>query len=107
MKPVLIIATLFLSACIPEAEAESPSIDPLWPVEQQDCVREGGQWGRGGLSGQEMCFPQYSDAGEACSASSQCEGYCEAKTRQCSASIAFGCLTYLDDNGAFAAICID
>ena len=105
MKPTLIITALLLGSCAPTPD--SPRVSPFWSLERQECVREGGRWGRGGLWGLETCFPQYSDGGKACTASSQCEGQCDAGTLQCTTSFSFGCQSYLDDNGEVVSICID
>ena len=105
MKSALIIAALILGSCASTPDA--PRVSPFWSLERQQCVREGGRWGRGGLLGLETCFPHYSDGGKACTASSQCEGWCDADTLQCTESFSFGCQTYLDDSGETAAICID
>lgn len=105
MKSALVILALSVNACMPEPT--TPDVSPTLTVGQAQCEREGGRWGHGGLQRVEMCFPAFNDVGMSCSASSQCEGFCEAITRQCSASILYGCQSYLDDNGEFAAICID
>ncbi len=106
MKPVLLLAALLLGSCAP-TPPDAPRVNPFWSQARQDCVREGGRWGKGGLLQLEMCFPHYADAGKACTASSQCEGQCDADTRQCTASFSFGCQSYLDDNGETVSICSD
>ncbi len=94
-----------LGSCQPAPDA--PYINPLWTPEHRECVSNGGDWAQGGLLGLYQCFPHYSDAGQACSASSQCEGLCMADTKQCAASFEFGCYGYLDDQGARLDICVD
>jgi hypothetical protein len=106
MKALFIVTFALLGSCAPTAP-DAPRINPFWSQERQDCAREGGRWGRGGLLQLEMCFPQYSDGGKACTASSQCEGLCDSGTRQCTESFRFGCQSYLDDNGEVVSICAD
>jgi len=106
MKPLLIFTLILLGACAP-TPPDAPRINPFWSQARQTCALEGGRWGRGGMLGLEMCFAQYSDGGKACTASSQCEGQCDAGTLQCTESFSFGCQSYLDDNGAVTSICID
>ncbi len=105
MKFALVVAALVLGSCTPAPDA--PRVSPFWSQERQACVREGNRWGKGGLLGQEMCFTQYNDGGKACTASSQCEGQCDAVSLQCTAGFSFGCQSYLDDDGAVVSICID
>lgn len=105
MKLATIGIVLLIGSC--SARSEAPIVAPDSPITQQRCEQEGGRWGRGGLSRLERCFPHFSDEGLTCSAGSQCQGYCDAKTRQCSAGIPLGCLTMLGDNGEMVAICID
>ncbi len=104
MKTPLVIAALVLASCTP---AGGPHINPFWSPERQACVRDGGHWGKGGLLQLEMCFPHYADAGKACTASTQCQGMCDAQTRQCTETFRFGCQSYLNDVGETAAICVD
>ncbi len=105
MKPALILTALLLGSCAPSPDA--PRVNPFWSQERQDCAREGGRWGRGGILGLEMCFPQYADGGKACTTSTDCEGQCNADTLQCTESFSFGCQSYLDENGEIVSICID
>ncbi len=106
MKSPLLLAALLLGACAP-TPADAPRVNPFWSQERQDCAREGGRWGRGGILGLQMCFPQYTDGGKACTASTDCEGQCDADTLQCTESFSFGCQSYLDENGEIVSICID
>ena len=94
-------------SCTPETAPDGSAINPLWPSERQECVREGGRWGRGGILRLEMCFPSYSDGGKSCAKASDCEGICLADTRQCSDTFFFGCYSYLEDNGEAIEICVD
>ncbi len=106
MKPALIITALLLASCAPTPPG-APRVSPFWSIERQTCVREGGRWGKGGLLGLEMCFPHYSDGGKTCTTSSQCQGQCDAETRQCTESFSFGCQSFLDDTGDTVSICTD
>lgn len=42
------------------------------------CLRQGGRWGRVGLSPRPMCSLPSPDAGRPCADSGECEGLCEA-----------------------------
>ena len=106
----LITGGLLLSACQPEAAGSATRgvSDVADPVAEASCVAEGGRYGTGGLQGQYMCFRPLPDAGRACSTAGDCEGYCLAETRQCSAEAPqFGCIRHLDDTGQQLVICID
>jgi len=104
----LILALAFAGiACTPQQSADAPFVSPLWPQERQQCVRGGGSWERAGILNLPTCFPSYSDAGQACSKASDCQGICLADTRQCSETDYFGCYSYLEENGDAVEICVD
>ncbi len=57
-----------------------------------DCEKRGGTFSRSGLSGGLVCIETTRDAGKACTAGSQCDGLCLARSGSCSPlKPLFGC----------------
>lgn len=77
------------------------------------CADIGGTWRRDGLMGAYHCFEIYSDAGQSCTDSAQCDGECRVTGHtetvgQCQAdSGPFGCYGEMIDGKATAFLCVD
>ncbi|MCR8723667.1 hypothetical protein [Frigidibacter sp. ROC022] len=113
MKLILpLLLVLALNGC----ETKAPEDDGLLggPVpadaaaQKEACEKSGGRWGRGGLGDFNVCYRNTRDGGKSCSAGSDCEGLCLARSRTCAPVIPlFGCQDILGDNGQPGTICID
>ena len=98
---------------------------PVTPTDQSSCEAQGGKWGPLGLFPKEVCNLPTTDAGKACSDSSQCQSACIAALTQeqfddvfrngailqttgaCAAwHILVGCIPFVED-GVVQMICID
>ncbi len=101
-----------LAACVPEEgtvteSAASATAEPgsdlarLSPDVASACTAAGGIVRVAGMYQGEVCIPAASDAGQACSAATDCDGWCMADTGTCSAYVERpGCLqALLDANG--------
>lgn len=96
------------------------------PKDQPSCLAAGGKWGRIGLGPREECNLPTSDAGTACSDSSECESLCLAElskadqeriTRdkaiiqtkgKCAAwRIVVGCIARVENGQVKGILCID
>ena len=76
--------------------------------QQQDCEKDGGRWGRGGKADFFVCYRTTHDGGQSCSAGTDCDGFCLARSRTCApVTPLFGCQDILTDNGQPGTICID
>lgn len=103
--------TLTLAACQedgPRASGETGGVpDPL--AEQREaCESTGGRWGArtGGVLF--TCYRPTSDANQLCSASSDCESLCLARSRTCAPIEPFlGCHEILTNGGQRATQCIN
>jgi len=104
----LVLLLAALTGCQPE---EAPSEGPVpgaFVQQQKACEDRGGRWGRGGVAGFYVCYETTRDAGRSCSAGTQCEGLCLARSRTCTpVQPLYGCHDILMDNGSRGAICID
>ncbi len=107
MIRVLLMAVAVLAACQPEEPAAE---QPNWRAMSEEelaetCGAQGGTPVRG-LGGWTCAMPE-PDAGQTCSNSSQCSGWCLAETRTCSpVRPYFGCHE-LYENGQIQALCVD
>ncbi|MCA2010496.1 hypothetical protein LCM17_03285 [Cereibacter sphaeroides] len=105
MKRALAVA-LLLAACTPSDDVPAP--DRLDAAARAQCEAAGGMVMTAGLSGHEFCAARNSDAGQSCSRATDCDGYCEAETRQCSTyQSPFGCYAFLNADGERIDICVD
>ena len=102
-------------------EAQTP-IPPqpggrLSEAERNTCLKTGGIVERAGLLGAERCTRPYSDGGQVCSDSSQCQGQCRTTpnvpfgtpvTGICQPTDnPFGCFAEVKDGIAGAGLCVD
>lgn len=75
----------------------------------QACVDQGGKPAIGGLGGRAVCIFDTKDAGQSCTASSECEGMCLATDTGgvCAPEIPyFGCYAVME-NGQTPTLCVD
>lgn len=97
--PVLVIP----ATPAPAAAAESP----LLAQQRAACDREGGRM-QTLASGVVACIRQTSDSGRACTASSDCEGACLARSGTCAPiTPLYGCHEVLTAPGARTTQCLD
>lgn len=100
----VVLPLLMLGGCIPS----EPMPTELSATQRAACEARGGFVAVAGFSAHEFCAERLSDGGQSCSRSSECLGYCGAETRTCSThNNAFGCYSYLDENGQAVEICVD
>ena len=72
------------------------------------CDRKDGRFGRGGLAGSFVCYLNTRDANQRCSAGSDCQGLCLARSRTCApVTPLFGCQQVLTNSGVQATVCIE
>ena len=108
------LLVLTLAACSglpkPLLVTPQPTTSPITiPDNETDCLEMGGTWGPQGRAQTDMCDLPTTDAGQACSDSSQCQGMClaSASVGTCSPrTINFGCFDIMMD-GVQMGICID
>ncbi len=71
------------------------------------CVKKGGRFSRT-KTGAFVCVTRTRDANKACTASTQCEGSCLARSGTCSpVTPLIGCHDILTGRGSMATVCID
>lgn len=113
IPPVLALALVALTACLPSQAEDSLADDiaegPFLSAEERAaCLAAGGRVDTGGLFPGELCFRPTGDAGQSCSRESDCEGFCLAETRTCApVTPMFGCTPILDEDGQEVTICMD
>ena len=108
---VFLLAAGGLTACLHEemTEPDQPLIGAS-AVEAQRaaCETDGGTFGTGGITGALVCYRPTSDAGKACSASTDCTTECLARSRTCApVEPLFGCNDILDALGRTVTLCRD
>lgn len=107
------------TATAPEKPAESKPVVPQDLKDQASCVKNGGEWVRGGLAGSFGCVLPAPDAGKSCTDSSQCTYRCftnsgdntsigQTTTGQCQEnSSPFGCRTEIVGGKVEPTLCVD
>ena len=98
----------------PAAAGEVPPATPavvtppaLKSGAQLACERKKGTWSSAGKIGKLCVFPTR-DGGKACSAETDCDGLCLARSGTCSpVKPLFGCNEILDSTGRKVTLCID
>ena len=106
MRRALLVA-LMLAACTPSDDGVPPP-ERLDAGARAQCEAAGGMVMEAGLSGNEFCAARNPDAGQSCSRGTECQGYCDAETRQCSTyQSPFGCYAFLNADGERIDICVD
>ena len=72
------------------------------------CLEKGGRFGRGGLASTFACYETTRDANQSCSAGSDCQGLCLARSRTCApVTPLFGCQQVLTNAGVQATVCLE
>lgn len=124
MKKILITITsiialsMWLTACVATTNTKSPPVTKGPPSSLADCLKVGGEWKRGGLSGVMICVTPTKDAAKRCTDSSQCEMRCLLKPLvqggtsevigQCQANTEpFGCFQEMKAGKAMPKLCMD
>ncbi len=111
MWRIFVIAFVFgLAACQQEDEPLASGLDGYDPhsvdTQSNECAERGGRFGQGGLTGTFVCYEKTRDANKSCSASSDCEGECLARSRTCSpVTPMFGCNDVLTNAGRLTTVC--
>ena len=107
---ILICCMFFLAACQEDAPVTTDgdrTLSSLVTEAQSDCNREGGTWGKRG-NALYTCYLPTSDANEFCSAATDCESLCLARSRTCAPITPFlGCHEVLTDSGTRATQCVN
>ena len=103
---------LLLSACQHEAEPPDSGLagfDPhLIENQTQACLDAGGRFGLGGSSAAFVCVHDTKDANQRCTASTDCEGLCLARSGTCAPVVPlFGCHEVLGKLGVRSTLCIE
>lgn len=86
---------------------------PSLPENREECLAQGGKWGRIGLSEFEKCNLKTSDLGKKCTDSSQCQGSCLgegtfSRAGKCSEwRITVGCHYFVSDGNVEGQLCAD
>ena len=111
-RGLTVIGCVFLLvACQEDGPSPSVSGEPvpnLLSVAQQDCERSGGRWALAPSKSGYACFRNLSDAGKLCSAESDCQGLCLARSRTCSPiEPFFGCHEVLSNSGVRQTLCVE
>lgn len=101
-----------LAACQKEVEPPNTGLagyDPnLINNQRAICEEKGGRFGAGGFTGSFACYLETKDANKRCTASSDCEGLCLARSGTCSpVTPFFGCHEVLGRLGAPSTLCIE
>lgn len=90
-----------------ERAAPPPPQAPKTPAHLA-CEKRGGRWSQAGASGAAYCQTITKDSGKACTKSTDCQGYCLAKSNTCApATPLLGCHDILTEDGKFLTQCIN
>ncbi len=112
ITPGAVLALVVLSACKPETGPPDYGLsgyDPTrFETQRALCESKGGRFAPDGVSGAYACFENTHDANKVCTASSQCEGLCLARSGTCApVKPLFGCQDVLNDTGFRETLCIE
>lgn len=92
------------AAAAPAEEAASVVVKS---AAQMACEKKRGEW-RGNGKGGSLCYYRTRDGGKTCQKSTDCEGYCLARSRSCApVRPLLGCVAVLTQNGVPAEICLE
>ncbi|SEC02630.1 hypothetical protein [Rhodobacter sp. 24-YEA-8] len=87
-------------------EAAPVETNPFTAEARLTCEKAGGNWAKTG-SGFNSCVWSTKDSGKRCTASTQCEGQCLARSGTCAPfTPLFGCSEILDDSGRRMTECL-
>lgn len=122
---MVFLSFFFISACQTSPTASEQTVgaqkDPNYPSEKlvKECLAKGGTYSKQGRLQAYRCVTQFSDAGKACSDSSECQGSClnsdtaiTAGTTNVKGTCAatdspFGCRQTIEGGVAKGFLCID
>ena len=91
----------------PEPAVKAPEPDDANAAARIKCVSGNGIYAKSAAGGF-ICVNRTSDATKSCTASSQCEGSCLARSGTCSPVVPLiGCNEILTDRGNISTVCID
>lgn len=91
----------------PPPAAAAPIPEAAKSAAQRDCERRKGQWSNAS-KGLKACVFTTKDAAKRCTASTQCESQCLARSQSCAPlKPLFGCNEILDDSGRRMTQCIE
>lgn len=107
----ILCCVVLLASCQedgPDASNETSAVPDLLSIASADCERQGGRWALTPGKATYVCYRELSDAGKVCSAESDCQGMCLARSRTCSPiEPFFGCHEVLSDSGFQQTLCIE
>ena len=109
-RPIVLaaLAMLALSACRQDGAGEDAFGPDFIDDLEQACIADGGRWGAGVREGTMVCYRNTRDGGRMCSASSDCEGLCLARSRTCApVTPLLGCHEVLGSSGGRTTLCIE
>ena len=111
LRGMLVSVCLFTLAACQEDGADTVESNSRFPdviaQEREKCVDDGGRWGATPGDTGFTCFQTLSDANKRCSAESDCQGLCLARSRTCApVKPFFGCHEVLGSNGLRQTRCI-
>lgn len=106
------LAFAALAACNPDRDTPDTGLagyDPDRTLNAQAaCSDDGGSWGKGGKAGGFVCYRETDDANRRCTAATDCEGFCLARSGTCApVTPVFGCSDVLNSLGARSTLCVD
>ncbi|MDJ0824631.1 MAG: hypothetical protein QNJ16_03925 [Rhodobacter sp.] len=86
----------------------APEAPPQSSAAQDACEKKSGNFIRVGQTGARVCQTRTRDANKVCTASSQCDGVCLARSGTCSpVTPLLGCNDIVTDSGGMATVCLD
>ncbi|MBP9182184.1 MAG: hypothetical protein KBF78_03555 [Fuscovulum sp.] len=92
----------------PAPEAAEAKPEAQKSAAQQACERKGDVWAKAGKAGVFACVSHTRDGGKRCTAGTQCEGDCLARSGTCAPfTPLFGCNEILQDDGTRTTLCRD
>jgi len=111
-KLCLIVVLVALTACQQEPSINDGGLAGFdtsrGENQKQACLDRGGRYAQGGLSGTFVCYEDTKDANKACTKSTQCEGYCLARSNTCTPIVPLiGCHEVLNSVGARSTVCLE
>ena len=106
----MMCSVLVLGSCQEDGVASVPDATPVPAMVTEartQCERDGGTWALRG-SALFTCYRPTRDANQSCSAGTDCEGLCLARSRTCAPVTPFlGCHEVLTDGGTRATRCVN
>lgn len=106
----LLLTVLALAACLPTAR--TPKLEPVGvarvEADRTACLKRGGEFHLLAKTGAYVCLSRPRDAGKACSAESDCEGACLARSGTCAPVMPLvGCHEVLTRSGTRVTECVE